>query len=61
MTVVTAHRILIGTAVVFFLFYAGRELVLYTGSGDAWAVVRALIAAAVAIGFGVYWRTIPRR
>ena len=60
MTLLTAHRILIGSAVVMCLFLAAHDLVA-SRETDAWEpLVRGIVALAAAVGFGVYWRRIPR-
>ena len=46
MRLITAHRILIGTAVVFFAFYALWEFRGVEGAGSAWRGVAALLGAA---------------
>jgi hypothetical protein len=61
-TLLTAHRILISTAVVFFLFYAGWEArqALADTPGAAW---RALASVAGALALALYlagvWRKRP--
>ena len=57
MKLITAHRILIGAAIVFFLFYAVITLV----HGHPGAVVQAAVSAAIAVGLVVYYRTLSRR
>lgn len=59
MTLMTAHRILIGTAIVFFLVYAVWEA-LHARAAGGWALVRSAIALLVAIGFGIYFRSLGR-
>jgi hypothetical protein len=61
MSLITAHRILIGTAVVFFAFYGAWELVGFGSSGEAGALLRGIVALAVAGTFGAYFRTIRER
>lgn len=46
MRLITAHRILIGTAVVFFAFYAIWEFRGVAGAGSVWRGVAALLGAA---------------
>jgi hypothetical protein len=58
-TLMTAHKILIGSAIVFFLVYAVWEL-LHSRAGDVWALVRAGVSVGVAVGFLIYFRTLPR-
>lgn len=59
MTLLTAHKILISTAVAFFLFYAGWEARQALG-GSPTAAWRALASAAGALALAVYlagvWR-----
>ncbi|MGH7831776.1 MAG: hypothetical protein ACREP8_16550 [Candidatus Binatia bacterium] len=54
MTLLTAHRILISTAVVFFLGFALWELNHYLGNDDPWAVMRGLLYLLASVGFGLY-------
>ena len=60
MRLITAHRILISAGIVFFLFYAGVQLRLYARSGGAAPLVQAIVAAAIAVGFVLYYRTLKR-
>ncbi len=55
MTVLTAHKILITSAVMMFVLYSAWELHNYTG-GDAPALLRSLLAGAAAIGLALYLR-----
>lgn len=55
MTVLTAHKILIASAVLLFVVYSAWELHHYT-TGDASALVRSILAGAAAIGLAVYLR-----
>ncbi|MBI2206067.1 MAG: hypothetical protein HYU41_19690 [Candidatus Rokubacteria bacterium] len=57
MKLITAHRILIGAAIAFFLFYAVVAVV----HGRPGALVQAAIAVAIAIGLGIYYRRLRRR
>lgn len=59
MTLMTAHRILIATAIVFFLLYAVWEVVNARAAGG-WALVRGVVSVLVALGFGVYFRSLGR-
>lgn len=59
MTLMTAHKILIGSAIVFFLVYAVWEL-FHSRADGVWALVRAGVSVGVAVGFLVYFRTLPR-
>jgi hypothetical protein len=59
-TVPTAHKILIATAVAFFAFFALWEVGEYRASGDRLALVSAIAAAAGAFAFGAYLRRFVR-
>jgi hypothetical protein len=61
MSLLTVHKILIGSAVALFLFYAVWEVRNYSITGDAWALPRAAGAALGAAGFAVYLRSVWRR
>jgi hypothetical protein len=52
---ITAHRILIGAAIAFFVFYAAILLVRDRTTGT---LVHALISLAIAAGLVVYYRTL---
>ena len=54
MQLMTAHKILISAAIIFFLFYALLQLVSYVNTGVVAALVRSALSAAVAVGFGIY-------
>ena len=55
MKLITAHRILIGAGIAFFLFYAMMVLMRdHTVSG----FVHALVSLAVAVGLALYYRTL---
>ena len=58
MSLITAHRILIGTAVIFFLVFAAWEVREYVRTGDGWALVRAAVSATVSVGWAIYLRTV---
>jgi hypothetical protein len=60
MRLITAHKILIGSAMVFFVFFALWELNRYSGSNDIWAMARSLLYLLVALGFGVYLKNLKR-
>ena len=60
MRLITAHRILIGSAAVFFVFFALWEWQNYSQNGEAWAAVRSGFYLLVALGFGVYFKNIKR-
>jgi len=57
---ITAHRILIGSGIVFFLFYAGWRVRHYLDGGPASDLVQSLVAAAIAVGLVLYYRTLRR-
>jgi hypothetical protein len=61
MSLITAHRILIGAAIALFALYALLEMEAYRSSGETSAVVRSLVSLAVAAGFGLYFPTIRKR
>jgi len=54
----TAHRILIGTAVVFFLGLALWELKRAGVEGDPWGFARAVSYLAAAVGFAFYLKSL---
>lgn len=58
MRLITAHRILIGAGIAFFLFYAGRTAWAYTHGADSGALVQAVVSVAAAIGLALYYRTL---
>jgi hypothetical protein len=58
--VITAHKILIGTAVVFFFFFAVWELRNYWQIGNGWAAARSVVYFFVAVGFAIYLKSLKR-
>jgi hypothetical protein len=54
-TVLTAHKILISSAIGLFVFYAASELRNYA-AGDAAALLRSGFSAAAAAGLAIYLR-----
>jgi hypothetical protein len=58
MSLITVHKILISTAIAFFLFYGLWELDGARSGGGAGAVVRGVMALAAAVGFALYLRTV---
>jgi hypothetical protein len=60
MRLITAHKILISSAVIFFIFFALWELRNYFDTGDHWAVFRGLLYFLVALGFGIYLQNLKR-
>lgn len=60
MKLITAHRILIGAAVVFFVFFAAVQLRLYVRAGGAAPLVEAVVSVVVAVALVLYYRTLSR-
>ena len=60
MKLLTAHKILISSSVIFFIFFAGWEFRNYSNNGDPWAVGRSGLYLMVALGFGVYLKNLKR-
>ncbi len=60
MSLLTAHKILISTAVVFFFGFALRELRSYFSTEDSWTLIRSLLYFLVSVGFGIYLRSLKR-
>lgn len=58
MRLITAHRVLIGAGIAFFLFYAVWQLRHWTATGAAGDIVQSIAAAAIAIGLVVYYRSL---
>ncbi len=61
MTLLTAHRILISSAIAFFLFYGLWELGGFNGAGSDGATLRGTCGLLAAAGFAVYLRTVKRK
>ncbi len=61
MRLITAHRILIATAVVFFSFFALFELRGYAATGGLTDLAGAALGVAAAVAFALYLRTVWRR
>jgi len=57
---ITAHRILIAAGIAFFVFYAAWQGRRWAAGGAGGALAQALVSAAVALGFAVYYRTLRR-
>ena len=55
-----AHKILISSAVIFFIFFALWELRNYSDANDNWALFRSVLYFLVATGFGVYLMNLKR-
>ncbi len=60
MRLLTAHRILIFTAIVFFGFFSLWELRNYDDGAGGWAMLRAILYLLVAVGFGIYFKSLKR-
>jgi hypothetical protein len=60
MKLITAHRILIGAAIAFFVFFAGFQLRLYVRGPSMAPLVQAALSAAVVVGLVLYYRTLSR-
>jgi hypothetical protein len=60
-TILTAHKILIASAVALFLGYAVWELLRYPDPGGPAALVRSGLSGGAAIGLGIYLRAVFRR
>ncbi len=60
MLILIAHRILIGTAIVFGAFYTGWEVLAFRRTHDAVHVMVALIAAVVTLGMAYYLKNLRR-
>jgi len=58
MRLVTAHRILIGSAALFFVFFAGQRFLTYQRSGDAGVLATSAVALCAAVGLALYYRNI---
>jgi len=58
---ITAHRILIAAGIAFFIFYALFQARLFVArDGGTGAIVQAVLAAAIAIGLVVYYRSLKQ-
>jgi uncharacterized MnhB-related membrane protein len=57
---ITAHRILIGAAIAFFVLFAVIQLRIYLRAPEVVPLVEALVSACVAIGLVLYYRTLSR-
>jgi hypothetical protein len=60
MRLITAHRILIATSVVFFYGFSFWQLARYLQSGDVWALLQAIGYFFAASGFAVYFVNIKK-
>ena len=60
MKLITAHKILIASAAVFFCFFAAWEFRNYFASGEPWALARSVLYLVVAVGFAIYFKNLGR-
>lgn len=60
MKIMTAHRILISSAVVFFLFFAGWEYRNYLQSQESWALVRSGFYLTISCVLAIYLKNLRR-
>jgi hypothetical protein len=60
MTLITAHKILISTAVVFFFGFALWQWRDYLDTENTWAAIQAVVYFVVAVGFGVYLASLKK-
>lgn len=60
MRLLTAHKILISTAVVFFFGFALWEFKDYAETANGWSIAGGLFYLAVACGFGIYLRSLTK-
>lgn len=60
MKLLTAHKILIGSSAVFFLFFSCWELQNFLGTDNGWALSRSILYLMTAIGFGIYFKNLDR-
>lgn len=60
MRLITAHKILIASATIFFVFFGLWELNRYSHSNDTWALARGVLYVVVGLGFGYYLKNLKR-
>lgn len=60
MRLITAHRILIGTAIAFGVFFTVWEVVRYVHTGQAVLLVIAAVTAVITLGLGYYLKNLKR-
>ncbi len=58
MRLITAHKILIGSAIAFFVFFAGFEVRAYAAGGTLANAAAGAAGLAAAVGFAVYLRAL---
>ena len=61
MRLITAHKILIGSAIAFFLFFAYFELRGYAAAGAVVDLLSGVFGFAVAVAFAIYFRHLQSR
>ncbi|HEV8702702.1 MAG TPA: hypothetical protein VGV60_15615 [Candidatus Polarisedimenticolia bacterium] len=61
MTLLTAHRILIGSAVALFVYYGLRELAGWRAAGAGGGWIRGTVSLALAGGLGLYFLTLRQK
>lgn len=61
MKLLTAHKILIGTSVVFFVFLSSWEVGNYLSEAGIWTLARGTVYLGVAVGFAIYFRSLRKR
>ncbi|MBI4240897.1 MAG: hypothetical protein HY613_04200 [Candidatus Rokubacteria bacterium] len=60
MRLIVAHRILIGTAIAFGLFFTGWGIVRYARTGESAQLVVAAVTAVITAALGYYLRNLKR-
>ncbi len=60
MLIIIAHRILIGTAICFGIFYTIWEALAYRGSGETLHLVIAALSAVITLALGYYLKNLRR-
>lgn len=61
MRLITAHRILIGAGIAFFVFYAFFQARRYLAAGEVAALTQAVVSVAVAGLLVLYYRGLAKR
>jgi hypothetical protein len=57
---IIAHRVLIGTAIVFGIFFTAWELAAYRRTGELENLVIAVVAALITLAMGYYLKNLRR-
>ena len=60
MRLITAHRILTGAAIAFFVFFAAVQLKIYLRAPAAAPLLEAIVSVVVALSLVLYFRTLSR-